>query len=422
MKITHLSTSNYGGAFSAAINIHQLCLKLGHDSVFYCKYSSTNNKYFDSGNILIQSKIKSVLFGLKVFLRNKLPAIISTFILARKSASLDKYAFYQFDECLKSGLNLNLVNDIDEVDILFVHWVTGFVNFYDIYNIWSKTNCRVIFTMMDMASITGGCHYSNECTNFHNSCSNCPALIGKINLAERQLVDKNRLSLIFKPELIAFSAQNYNDAKNSIVYFKSYYHLTLPYNNQIFVPISIPKPENKIFNILGSAFTKFNSRKGPSYFLETLIELDKLVSDNITIKVFEIDLDFKSKYKFKSIIFEKFEFFNDANDLSLFYSQMDLIVFTSIADAAPMMMAECLLCGIPIVSFDSGNARHIIENGVDGFVVPIYDSKSLAKAAFTALFSIPKTWASPSERHKRAANIHSNEKFELDFKKIIEST
>ena len=87
-----------------------------------------------------------------------------------------------------------------------------------------------------------------------------------------------------------------------------------------------------------------------------------------------------------------------------------------------MMMAECLLCGIPIVSFDSGNASYIIENGVDGFVVPLYDSKSLAEAAFISLFNFPTTWASPAERHLRAANIHSNKKFESDLNQIIEGT
>lgn len=422
IKIIHLSTSNKGGAFTAAYNLHKICIKYGYNSDFYCKYSSEFSHVVKFDNVLIQSNFYSIFHRIKIFLRDNFPFLISNYFKGNKSKILDKYSFYQFSETRKTGINLSLVKSITDVDVLLVHWVTGFVNYYDFYNIWRKFNCKVIFTMMDMAPITGGCHYSNECLKFHQTCSNCPALEGQLNIAENQLNIKVILSKLIKPSILTFSLQNLQDAKNSAVYFDNYYYLNLPYDKHLFNPQSKSVKNTNVYNVLGSAFTSFNSRKGPQYFLETLIQLDRLLSRDVVIKVFHINLDFESQYKFDHIIFEKFNFINEPNELAKFYSQMDLLVFTSIADAAPMMMAECLLCGIPVVSFDTGNARHIIKNGVDGFVVPLYDSKSLAEASYSSLFEKPSNWATPLERHKRIAKIHDNEKFETEFINILKQS
>jgi hypothetical protein len=51
--------------------------------------------------------------------------------------------------------------------------VSGFINSVDVMNIQKITKCKVIYTMMDMAPITGGCHYSHSCDGFKFNCQNC---------------------------------------------------------------------------------------------------------------------------------------------------------------------------------------------------------------------------------------------------------
>ena len=86
---------------------------------------------------------------------------------------------------------------------------------------------------------------------------------------------------------------------------------------------------------------------------------------------------------------------------------MDLIMFTSVADAAPQMIAETLICGIPVVSFDVGNANNIIEDEVDGYIVKKFERHDFALKSYKSLYNQPKNWATKNVRAKRASKKHS---------------
>jgi len=55
-----------------------------------------------------------------------------------------------------------------------------------------------------------------------------------------------------------------------------------------------------------------------------------------------------------------------------------LYVNTSLADGMSPSMLEACASGLPIVSFDVGGANDIIDDGVNGFLVPLKDYKTLA--------------------------------------------
>ena len=408
--IVHLSTSNFTGAFSAAYKIHKICQGLGYQSKFYCKYSSSSNN-LDS-DTYVQSKFLTIFNFFKLKLRNLL-----SFYLKNKQNNRSKFAFYQFSEADKNGINQKIVDKIENVDILFVHWVTNFINFYDLKKIKEKTNCKIIFTMMDMANITGGCHYSNDCIEYVNECINCPAIKNK-KLPKMQLNSKKQISKFLNAEIISFSSQNYSESLKTSVYFSNHYHLTLPYNTKIFKP-KLKASLNKNYNILGSAFSSLNFRKGPDIFFKVLVSLDKLIDNEKKINIFHIDLDFESKYCFKNIIFEKFDFIKSTNELMKFYNKMDLIMFTSVADAAPQMIAESLMCGVPVVSFNVGNAKNIIKNETDGYVIENFNIEDFVEKSYKSLYDKPKSWASSKQRAERASKTHSLKLFQKKLNEII---
>ena len=117
--IAHLSDSNFHGAFSAAFKIHKICQNLGYHSKFYCRYSSSSNN-LDS-DTYVQNNFLTIFFFLKKKLRNFLG-----FYLKNKQNEQSKFAFYQFKEANKNGINKEIVKQIDNIDVLFVHWVTNF--------------------------------------------------------------------------------------------------------------------------------------------------------------------------------------------------------------------------------------------------------------------------------------------------------
>ena len=423
MKVIHLSSSNYGGAYSAALKLHKLTKSMGYDSVIYFKYALTKPEI--SPDYIVQNKFLGFIKNAKAKLRNKLPYFLKQRVVEKEKSMSAFYSFFQRQEHIESGINAKLVNSIHSADVLVVHWITGFVNFYDIRAIQEKTKCRVIFTMMDMAHITGGCHYSQGCALFQSNCINCPALnYNEKSIAPKQLLSKSIVAASIKAEIIAFSKEDYYKAQSSVISFSKYHHMTLFYDKHIFKPgVSNQSNSNKkSYNLLGSAFTIHNERKGPSYFLQVLILLDQLVESLVEIIVYHIDLNFESKHQFRNIKFQKFNYIKDESDLAQLYNNTDVVVFTSIADAAAQMMAESLMCGTPVVSFDTGNAKEIIQNGYDGFVVDKYDCKNMAYRIYESLFNPPSTFLSREDRHDRAVQNHNEDQFTMSLKNILDAS
>ena len=54
-------------------------------------------------------------------------------------------------------------------------------------------------------------------------------------------------------------------------------------------------------------------------------------------------------------------------------AKADLYVSTSLSESFPLVINEAKALGIPIVSNNFGSAAESIEDGVDGFVLPVGD-------------------------------------------------
>jgi glycosyltransferase involved in cell wall biosynthesis len=59
------------------------------------------------------------------------------------------------------------------------------------------------------------------------------------------------------------------------------------------------------------------------------------------------------------------------------YRRAEVVVFPSVNDAFGLVILEAMACGIPVVASDRSGAPDIIDDGVDGFVVPARDSAAI---------------------------------------------
>lgn len=60
-------------------------------------------------------------------------------------------------------------------------------------------------------------------------------------------------------------------------------------------------------------------------------------------------------------------------------SEIDVLVVPSIwLENAPLVIQEAHLAGIPVITSDFGGMKELVENGKDGFLFPVKDSKALA--------------------------------------------
>lgn len=67
-------------------------------------------------------------------------------------------------------------------------------------------------------------------------------------------------------------------------------------------------------------------------------------------------------------------------DLSYIYNQADIFALPSYGDSFGQVFTEAMACGLPIIAARSGGVQEFVENGVNGFLVPPKDSKSIAEA------------------------------------------
>ncbi len=64
-------------------------------------------------------------------------------------------------------------------------------------------------------------------------------------------------------------------------------------------------------------------------------------------------------------------------DIALYYSASDILLFTSIAENFPLVILEAMGCGLPIVSFDVGGVKEVVIHKENGYISIYKEAKSL---------------------------------------------
>jgi len=78
-------------------------------------------------------------------------------------------------------------------------------------------------------------------------------------------------------------------------------------------------------------------------------------------------------------------YIDDDARLALAYQASDMFACPSVEDAGPMMIPESMLCGTPVVAFDTGGAPDLIRSGETGFLAKYRDSGDLAEGILSLL-------------------------------------
>lgn len=74
------------------------------------------------------------------------------------------------------------------------------------------------------------------------------------------------------------------------------------------------------------------------------------------------------------------ELWGRRSDVADIYKQADIAVLPSYREGLPKSLIEAAACGLPIVTTDVPGCREIVNEGVNGFLVPVKQSEPLADA------------------------------------------
>jgi glycosyltransferase involved in cell wall biosynthesis len=270
-------------------------------------------------------------------------------------------------------------------DITIALFMTSFISFKDLYYIQLKTNSLIFIYMMDMAPLTGGCHYAWDCRAYETKCGKCPALNSNNENDLSRKYWEFKKKYISKTNITVISAsfwQHNQLLKTSLYSQKDKIKIFSPTNESFFnygdkflARDFLKLPINKKIILFGSVSVS-ERRKGFNELINTLIILKNLnISNNIHLAIAgNVDKYVISKFPFDFTILG----FLTYAELVKAYQAADIFLNTSIEDSGPTMINQALMCGTPIAAFEMGVAPDLVINGKTGIIANLYNCKDLA--------------------------------------------
>lgn len=397
MKTLILSATDIqGGAARASYRLHQGFKEIDVDCQMLVQI-----KYGDDSKVLgasASSGIGNAMSGLRLTL-DRLP-------LKSCSYSSPSYSAPWLPDRL-----LSRVNQIDP-DVINLHWING--GYLNIETI-AKLNRPLVWTLHDMWSFTGGCHYNQECDRYTKSCGICPQIGSKNNWDLSRWVWW-RKAKAWKNLNLTIVSPSYWLAKcalNSSL-FKNLRIEVIPngIDTQKYRPISqhiardlLDLPQDKKLILFGSLQATSDKRKGFHLLQAALQKLSTSTwKESLEVVVFGASrpdnmpiLGLKSHY---------LGVLNDDYSLALVYSAADVFVAPSTQDNLPNTLVEAIACGTPCVGFNIGGIPDIIEHQKNGYLAQPYQIEDFAYGI---------TWIIENqERYEKLSNL-ARQKAEKEF-------
>lgn len=389
MNILHLSTQDKGGGgggYEAAYRLHCNMRAAGVNSIMAVLNKTSNDEtvigYAD--HMTITDRFRRIHSDVqrRIMRRYYLPSIYfyvdcPGLVYARRIAELIPFM----------------------PDVIIAHWVSNFITPGTLHELGLLTGAPVLWYLMDMGPLTGGCHYALNCTGYTRQCGNCPQLRSsrdKGDLSFRQWRARHAAVQDMNVTPVAGSSWLIDRlAESSIFRDKPAEKILLGMKTDVFCPVDqgdarlrlgLPQ-ERKI--IFFGAMNIYEERKGIRYLIEALQKLYCMLECNVPRRedilvvtagssVSSVDLNIPFEHRHIGLLR------GDAM-LAAGYQAADIFVNASAEDAGPMMINESLLCGTPVVSFNMGVAPDLVHKGRTGYRARLRDADDMAFGLFQLL-------------------------------------
>jgi len=383
MNLLHFSNADIrGGAAQATYQLHTLLRNAGHRSVLAVRQKESS----DPDVVRLGVRTLADCSWAELFERGR----------ARCAGGygVKPLPFHYFNLNLAAAPDLRTALDaIPQPDVIFLHWITGLLTAADIRRIWERVRCPMIWLLMDMEPMTGGCHYPGDCLRFKVECGRCPQLqrSGPRDWTWRTWHEKHR-QIMDLPITFIGMTQWVADRLSESKLFGGHRvaRIPLPMNARM-RPMEkkiardiLELPADKKIILIGSHDLK-DPRKG----MDRLLSAARLLSatgrpnedlpfrrDNVLLLILgENGKELSAELPFPA---RDMGYIHSDVELALAYQAADVFVCPSLEDAGPVMVSQAMLCGTPVVAFDTGIAHELITSGRNGYIARLGDAEDLA--------------------------------------------
>ncbi|WP_439582581.1 glycosyltransferase family 4 protein [Dyadobacter bucti] len=411
--VLHLSTFHLeGGAGVAATRLHRALLKYGTDSYMLVPTAQSHEeKVIELSDNKLQKKKH---FGR--FIAERLH-----FYPQEK----DKTVRFAFSPAA-IGADIAGHPLIQKADIIHLHWVNfGFLSLQSLESLFSMGK-PVVWTLHDMWTFTGGCHYSRGCDNYLSHCQYCPYLakpdqydISFSQFEKKQFIyDQANLALVSPSRWL-------DGLVKAAALTKPHTSLTIPncLDTTLFSPYKkletrkmLGLPENKNLILFAGANTQ-DPRKGFAFFREAISQVG-CVMENVEVLIFgKANPQNFSNFPVPVHYLGKI---TQPEEMVKAYNAANMIVVPSLEDNLPNTVMEALSCGVPAVGFSTGGVPEMIDHQVNGFVSDFGSAESLAEGIAWVLQNDGNNVISENAR-KKVLNSYSEKLIASQYQNLYAS-
>ena len=295
------------------------------------------------------------------------------------------------------GFDLSQHPWVRETDVLHLHWINqGLLSLHALRRL-SKLGKPIFSTLHDLWAATGICHlpleFSREgsslCPRYEEGCGFCPLLGGKKKEDLSRAIWRKKAFLAAPPfRYIAVSRSEARLFERSPL-MRSYGApsvLPNPIDLGLFSPETAegePIPawwqEGRLYLTLVAARLD-DDVKGPHLLMaiaEHLRERYPELASRITF-VLVGAIRREGYFDELALPYVALGSVRDHRQLARIYSLSRALLSTSVYETFGQTLVEALAVGTPAVSFRCGGPEDIIEEGVNGFLVPAFDTATYA--------------------------------------------
>jgi len=359
MKIVHVVTTDFGGAFKAVQRIQE--------SIKFCGVQSNilvRSRFFESDTIeVMDTPFKQLFSKVRNFLN---------LLLSHGEVVTDMF-----------GADVSRYPQVQKADVIILHWANSFISCSSVRKL-AKLQKPLIWVMHDMWAFTGGCHYDAYCGRYEQGCGQCPYLAGKWNkdITYWNLKGKRALFDSVEISFVAISKWEEKCAQGSMALKgKKITCISNPLDLDVFHPLINREELRKKHGFMDKKVILFGADKAlenPVKGFRYLIEALRLLNEEEYVAVCFGKAPEKQKIVLNNMKILYLGSVMDEKVLAEWYNIADVFVAPSLQESFGYTVCEALACGTPVTAFAVGGILDQVIHKENGYLANLYDKKELA--------------------------------------------
>jgi len=315
--------------------------------------------------------------------------------------------------------SLNLFSRIEfskiKGEIFFLNWINEEVLSLDDL---IKIKKPILWTMHDMWPVTSTEHFLENPTLKKYTKKNVQDnfIKKKIYKKKRIFFDKKNVNIITNSKWLESFCKKSDLTKNVRIQ-KIYNPIKTKMWNRKNKNISKKKLNlnvEKKYILFGAHGGLKNFRKGGDLLIESLKEL-KNIENKVEFIVLGVHHNYTETISKFNFHFRKFTL--NTSTQVFYHSASEMTVIPSRGESIPQFGVETILCGNPVVSFNIGGLKEIINHKSNGYLAKPFNVKDFSKGVEFCLNKIKKKQLNKSRL--KIKNMFDENNVLLEYKKII---